>query len=140
MLHVTSYWKNAFQSFMSTPGFEYRPKQIKSSKIANIKKSPLNADNICNIEVMVIKKKSNKRTADGEEKGGFCLVGDGSAMVWFRSKFDLEEKIWYEITNVKSKMLNDELVLMASHNAYKQIAQKTDVRNERFLSRHSPSD
>ena len=69
MLHITSYWKNAFQSFMSTPGFEYRPKQIKSSKIANIKKSPLNADNICNIEVMVIKKKSNKRTADRRREG-----------------------------------------------------------------------
>ena len=105
-MNITSYWKQAFQSFVETPGFQYRTKEIKAAKLVNIRKTPISADNSFDIEVFVLKERTVKRVSDGEQKGDFCLVGDGSAMVWLRSKFELEEKIWYDLTNIQTKMLN----------------------------------
>ena len=131
-MNITSYWKQAFQSFVETPGFKYRTKEIRAAKLVNIRKTPISVDNSFDIEVFVLKKRTVKRASDGDQKSDFCLVGDGSAMAWLRSKFDLEEKIWYELTNIQTKMLNDELVLIASHNSYKQTAQRTDVCTKRI--------
>lgn len=133
-MNITSYWKQAFQSFVETPVFQYRAKEIKAAKLVNIRKTPISVDNNFDIEIFVLKKRTMKRASDGEQKGGFCLVGDGSAMAWLRSKFELEEKVWYDLTNIRTKILNEELVLISSHNSYKQTAQRTDVCTERILT------
>ena len=131
MLHVTSYWKKSFQAFVENPSFHYQAKEIKTTKFASLKKNPVTSEARYDVEVFVVKQNSLKRTADGEQKKHFCLVDDGTGMMWLRSKFDLEEKMWYAITNVQPSMCNNELILLASHDSFKQIVQRTDVSDER---------
>lgn len=128
VLHLTAYWKKSFQSFIENPSFQYQAKDIKTTKIGEIKKAPITSDIRYDVEVLVLRQSSQKRTAEGDRKKQFCLVDDGTGLMWLRSKFELQEKIWYAITNVQPFVCNDEIILLSSHDSFKQVAQRTDVR------------
>jgi hypothetical protein len=133
VLHITAQWSKSFHSFVENPSFSYQAKEIKSTKLASIKKVTITSEARYDIEVQIIRQNSQKRTCDGERKRQLCLVDDGTGLMWLRSNFDLEEKIWYAITNVRSMICNDELILLTSHDSFKQIAQRTDVSDEIFI-------
>lgn len=127
-MQITGSWKKGFHSFVEKPSFEYKPKSFTITKIANIKKQPIDVKQSFDIEIYVVKYQSPKRDLNGLSKSDFYIVGDTSALIRLRSVIDLEEKMWYTISAVKAMQFNNEMILITSQYSIKVNVDRNDVR------------
>lgn len=127
VLNITGSWAKGFISFVENPSFQYKSKTLEITKIGTIKKEKIESKKTYDIEIYVLKSQSLKRNIDGETKSDFFIVGDGSGLIWFRSKIELDVKKWYSITSIKAMQIDDEMMLTTSQYSLKTVLDRNDV-------------